>query len=69
MLNDLSTLFTYINVNFNLSFDIGNHDDVKNILINGVDLPMMDDNICINTAIFTIASTYISSSARFTQRI
>ena len=69
LLNDLKTLFTHININFNLTLDIGNHEDVKNILINGVNLPMIDDNISINAAIFHIASTYISSSARFTQHI
>ena len=69
LLNDLTTLFTHININFNLTLDIGNHEDVNNIFINGVNLPMMDYNIIINTAIFNIALTYINSSARFTQHI
>ena len=69
MLNDLTVLITHIKQDHNLTVDIDKQDDVKHILINGLSLPFVDVNYCINSAIFNIASTFITSTARFNQRI
>ena len=69
MINDLSVLLAYANRTFNLHLDIAKTDDVKFVLINGLNLPISEDNVRINAAIFQIASTFISSTARFKQHL
>ena len=69
LLNDLTALITHIKQVHNVTLDIDKQDDVKHILINGLNLPFIDANFCINSAIFNIASTFISSTARFNQQI
>ncbi len=65
MLNDLKMLITYVNRQFNLNIDIDKNDEIKLMLINGLNLQMLEDSIGKNATIFDIASTYISSTARF----
>ena len=65
MLNDLKMLITHVNIQFNLQIDSDKNDDIKCMLINGLNMQMLDDSVGINAAIFNIASTYISSTARF----
>ena len=65
MLNDLKMLITYVNRQFKLNIDIDKNDELKLMLINGLNLQMLEDSIGMNATIFAIASTYISSTARF----
>ena len=69
MINDLSVLLAYANRTFNLHLDIAKTDDAKFVLIHGLNLPISEDNVRINIAIFQIASTFISSTTRFKQHL
>jgi len=69
MINDLKIMETYINDNFNFNLDITKLDVVKNLLINGINLPKLDDNASINSFIFNIASAFISSTRRFNSTV
>ena len=69
MINNLSVLFDYANTTFNLHLDIAKTDDVKFVLINGLNLSISEDNVRINAALFQIASTFISSTERFKQHL
>ena len=67
LMNELSLLILYANDLFHLNIDINSQIVVRNLIINGIVLPTLDDNFCINSAIFKIVSTFISSTARFNQ--
>ena len=69
LLKDVTALITHVNQDLNVTLDIDRQDDLKHVLINGLNLPFVDVNYCINLAVFNIASTFISSTARFNQRI
>ena len=60
LLKDLKTLITHIRQDLNSTLNIDKQDDVKHILINGLNLPFIDAYYCINLAILNIASTFIS---------
>ena len=58
MINDQSVLLNYANRTYNLHLDIAQNYDVKFVLLNGLNLPISEDNVRINAAIFQIASTF-----------